>query len=204
MEEKMDLSADQLADADLTPDQRCVWEGVREQLAAAQAKNRDLSEKLQRYEQDGIVEGPPSILNHNDFNREVSRMLAFDERYGGITSILYFDFEGLADVSARLGPETGNLVLQKIMSVFASDVRRSDIVGKLASDEFGILLMRCENADAWRKGERLTSSLEAALAEIEDKNPGVEVSYGAYTFQDSDDVSVGLKEAEQSLLHPKK
>ncbi|MGB9153289.1 MAG: diguanylate cyclase [Alphaproteobacteria bacterium] len=188
-----DPSIDWLADAKLTADQRRAWNTLREELASAQAKNLELADKLQQAEQS--IHGP-TILNRPDFNREVARMLAFDERYGGVSSVLYFDFDQLAEIAGRSGNAAINTTIREIGEVLIRNVRGSDIVGRLAPDEFGVLLMRCDNPSAWRKAEAMAAKLQECIYK---GDMGIRVSYGAYTFRDHEDLAIGLKEAAQSM-----
>ncbi|MFA5040466.1 MAG: GGDEF domain-containing protein [Bdellovibrionales bacterium] len=198
MADSIDFSVDQLADAPLTVDQRRIWNMLRGELASAHAKNQELLERLHQYEQQK-PEDQSTVLNRNDFNREVARMLAFDERYGGMSSILYFDFEGLDEAAGRYGRSVINAALREIASVLSHGVRTSDIIGRLAPDEFGVLLVRCDNAAAWRKAETLSAQLQQALTEVHDCKLNINVSYGAYTFRDNEDLAVGLKEAADAM-----
>jgi diguanylate cyclase (GGDEF)-like protein len=198
MTDTFDLSVDELADAPLTVDQRRMWNALRGELASTRAKNQELHERLRQYEQQK-AEADPTLLNRIDFNREVARMLAFDERYGGMSSILYFDFEGVEEAAAHFGRAVTNAAYREIATVMAHGIRNSDIIGRLAPDEFGVLLMRCDNAAAWRKAETLSLNLQEALAEIHDCKLNIKISYGAYTFRDNEDLAVGLKEAAQAM-----
>lgn len=195
MTDHFDLSIDWLADAPLTSDQRRAWNMLRGELASAQARNQELVEKLRQADQQQ-VHNDPTILNRVDFNREVARMLAFDERYGGISSVLYFDFDKLNEGAPHFGVAAMNAAIREIGDMLIRSVRGSDIVGRLAPDEFGVLLMRCDNAAAWRKAEVMASQLQETLV----KNKlDIKVSYGAYTFRDNEDLATGLKEAAQTM-----
>jgi diguanylate cyclase (GGDEF)-like protein len=198
MTNEFDFSFDWLADAPLTPDQRRAWNMLRGELASAQAKNQELQDKIRQFEvpQDAAE---PTILNRPEFNREVARMLAFDERYGGMSSVLYFDFEQLDEAATRYGRSVANAAIREIGLILIRSIRSSDIVGRLAPDEFGILLMRCDNEAAWRKAEALATTLQQALTEIHGCKLDVRVSFGAYTFRDNEDVSTGLKEAAKAM-----
>ena len=198
MSDKFDFSVDWLADAPLTPDQRRAWNMMRGELASAQAKNQELQERLRQAELPQ-PDAEPTILNRPDFNREVARMLAFDERYGGMSSVLYFDFDQLEETATRYGRSVTNAALREIGTILMHSVRGSDVVGRLASDEFGVLLMRCDNSAAWHKAELLATSLQQALTEIHGCKLDIKVSYGAYTFRDNEDLAVGLKEAAQKM-----
>ena len=199
MSGSFDFSIDPLADAPLTVEQRRLWNTFRGDMASLSAKNQELEEKIHKYEQQKL-DGEPSILTRVDFNREVARMLAFDERYGGMSSILYFDFDGLEATTAQYGRSVTDAALSEIASILTHGVRSSDIVGRLASDEFGVLLMRCDNAAAWRKAEALSATLQEVLASVQGKPLSIKVSYGAYTFRDDEDLAVGLKEAAHLMM----
>ena len=199
MTTEFDFSIDLLSDAPLTPDQRRAWNMLRGELASAPAKNQEFLERLRKVEQQQ-ADAEPTLLNRPDFNREVARMLAFDERYGGISSVLYFDFDKLEETAAKFGRAVTNAAIHEIGGIMLRGVRSSDIVGRLAPDEFGVLLMRCDNEAAWRKAETLAAQLQQALTEIQGCKLNIKVSFGAYTFRDNEDLATGLKEAAQKLL----
>ena len=199
MPHEFDFSIDWLADATLTLDQRRAWNMLRGELASAQAKNQEFHERLRALEQ-LKADTEPMILGRPDFNREVARMLAFDERYGGISSVLYFDFDKLDETAAGFGRAVANAALREIGAVMVRNVRNSDIVGRLAPDEFGVLLMRCDNASAWHKAETIAAQLQQILTEIQGCKLNIKVSFGAYTFRDNEDLATGLKEAAQKML----
>ena len=196
MSSNFDLSIDWLADATLTSDQRRAWNMLRGELASVQARSQELLERLRQIEQQN-GNADPTILNRLDFNREVARMLAFDERYGGISSVLYFDFDQIEETAASRGRAVINAAIREIGDTLIRSVRGSDIVGRLAPDEFGVLLMRCDNASAWRKAESMAAQLQETLAR---GNLGIKVSYGAYTFRDNENLATGLKEAAQTMM----
>ncbi|MDX2027531.1 MAG: GGDEF domain-containing protein [Alphaproteobacteria bacterium] len=197
MTNPLDLSIDWLADAPLTPEQRQAWNRMRAELVDMREKMRALENKIRTLEQ--TPEEPHTVLTRPEFNREVARMLAFDERYGGVSSVLYFDIENLEEVTARYGKSVTNAAIREISNVLMRRVRGSDIVGRLAPDEFGILLARCDNPSAWKKGEQLCGFLREALREVHSCQLDLAISYGAYTFQDNRDLATGLKEAAQMV-----
>lgn len=199
MGEELDPSIAVLADAPLDREQRAAVETLWNELVSVRAKNRELEEKFRHYEEqpDGME---AVLLNRFDFNREVARMLAFDERYGGVSSVLYFDFDGIDEVVKALGAQRSGAVFQKIVSVLTRGVRKSDIIGRLAPDEFGAFLVRCDKENAWKKAEMLARALKESFAQMEGGAFDIKVSYGAYTFSDNDeDPSVGIKGAAKSL-----
>src|ERR1700733_1950840 len=145
MSAPLDLAIDWLADAPLTPPQRQGWNVLRSELIAAREKINGLETRVKNLEH--APDEPLTVLTRPEFNREVARMLAFDERYGGISSVLYFDFENLEEITTRYGKSVANAAIREISNVLTRHVRGSDVVGRLAADEFGVLLMRCDNTN---------------------------------------------------------
>lgn len=199
MSKTFDPTIDWLADATLTLQQRQVWNQLRSEFIEAREKLAEMDKKIKMLQRDAAEDHPQSVLTRPEFNREVARMLAFDERYGGTSSVLYFDFENLNEISAKFGKSVANATLQEIGSILMKQVRGSDIVGRLAADEFGILMMRCDNSSAWKKGKLVAAALQEKLTEVHNCKIDIEISYGAYTFRDNEDVGKGLKEAAQMV-----
>ncbi|MDD3287956.1 MAG: diguanylate cyclase [Alphaproteobacteria bacterium] len=198
----VDLSTDSLASAPLTPEQREVWTNARAELIDARAKIQDMEIQLRSFRQAvSDTDNDRSILTRPEFNREVARMLAFDERYGGLSSVLYFDFENFGDIAKNFGNAAANSAARTICDILAKSIRTSDILGRLALNEFGIMLVRCDNAQAWKKGETLAIQLQQALSEIDGHKITPRINYGAYTFHENEDVAGGIKHAAESVTH---
>ncbi len=180
---------DPLADAPLGPEQRRVWEATRAEVKLLRAQ-------IQQMERTQTEEGAShAVLNRPEFNREVARMLAFDERYGGASSVVYFDFENWDKINTALGRAVANAAVRHICDTLVRYTRSCDIVGRLGTNEFGVLLARCDNAAAWKKGAALATALHQALAEIHGHPLQPSLTYGAYTFRAKEDVATGLKQA---------
>ncbi len=186
-----------LANAHLSPEQLQAIKALESELAAARGQIQTLTAKITKLEEQAAEER--TVLTRPEFNREVARMLAFDERYGGVSSVLYFDFASLDGLATRYGQDVAAEAAQKIATILTRHVRRSDIIGRLATDEFGVLLVRCDNENAWKKGRELAGLLTAALDSIDNKKLTLDVSFGAYTFREDENVAQGIKEAAEAI-----
>ena len=189
-----------VADPNFTPEQLKKWGQLCHEVHQAHDLIRQLQQKILKLESQNAEQALPAILTRPEFNREVARMLAFDERYGGTSSVLYFNFDNLEGIASRHGQSVLNAVVATISNIMGKNVRGSDIVGRLAVDEFGVLLSRCDNAEAWQKGEALSRLLNENLRQVQDCILNLEISFGAYTFRDDkEDISTGLRKAADGL-----
>ncbi len=203
--DKLDLEKDWLAGASLTDEQRKVWESARAELLASRSQLREMEAKLRASENKDDGEKPSNyvVLTRPDFNREVSRMLAFDERYGGTSSIVYFDIENLAEIITAYGRSVANSAIRSACDALVKNVRGSDIVGRLDVNELGVFLARCDNATAWKKAEAMASRLLAVMASANGKDLNPRINFGAYTFKHSEDLSTGMVRLAESLTRAK-
>ncbi len=200
MSSPIDLLTDKLADAPLTLEQRGIWRDLCAELVLARVRVQELETRLKILERDdGTEKAEAEMLNRPDFNREIARMLAFDERYDTKSSVVYFNVDNLEAIRVRHGAAVVDAALRCVTTTLGQSVRRSDSLGRLAFDEFGVLLPRCDNANAWKKGEAIAEKLYAALTELWGPGLRPEISFGAYTFEAKEDVAAGLKQAARTL-----
>ncbi|MEQ1652933.1 MAG: diguanylate cyclase [Hyphomicrobium sp.] len=193
---------DPLADAALTAEQRAVWQKFLADHARLQGKVAEMQTKLEA----GKDDEPPMgmILSRPEFNREVARLLALEERYGGTSSLIYFECDNLNHLTEKHGRNVTNAAIRKLCDTLLAHVRACDIVGRLDVHEFGVLLVRCDLENAWRKGALLAEQMRAAVAEIHGHTFDLSVSFGAYTFVARDDVANGIKAAARAMLEESK
>lgn len=185
------------ANANLSAEQKEALKSLEQDLMDSRRKLKLLETKVMALEEQADVQR--TVLTRPEFNREVARMLAFDERYGGTSSVVYIDVDTINGLAAHEGPDVAEEAVRLITHVLIQSVRRSDIVGRLAGDEFGVLLVRCDNAQAWKKGRELAASLSSALEVMAHKKQRLTVSFGAYTFREDDKLATGIQEAAQAL-----
>lgn len=117
-----------------------------------------------------------AVLPRADFIREIARMVAHDERYGGTSSLLVLSFEGLEAYK-----KTDGAVYFKVMEAagecIARNVRTCDIVGQTGGEDFSIMLTRCAIADAEKKAELLAGRIKEKVDPLLQNKIGVGLRY---------------------------
>lgn len=117
-----------------------------------------------------------SPLPRPDFIREIARMVAHDERYGGTSSLLVVSLEGLEKQKVLLGTLHAE-IFHALSTVLIQNVRACDIVGHTGEEDFSILLTRCGIADAERKAEALATIIKAKLDPLLAAHEGFTLRY---------------------------
>ncbi|HEV8065313.1 MAG TPA: sensor domain-containing diguanylate cyclase [Acidimicrobiales bacterium] len=88
-----------------------------------------------------------NALNFRTFEKIGNRLIEFGDRIGQPCVLLRADVVGMEEINRQRGFDTGDRVLATAATLLSEGVRRSDLVGRLSSDEFVALLFGAD-ADA--------------------------------------------------------
>ena len=158
----------------LTAEQRKEWQKLQDE-------NLRLREKLQTFETVQSISNlgttAPPILTRPEFVREIARMVAHDERYGGLSCLLVMSFDGLLEHKTKLGASLYDTLMNAISETITSGVRACDVVGRTGSDDFSVMLTRCKLEDAEKKAEALITAIKQKLDPLLNGKAAIELSY---------------------------
>jgi diguanylate cyclase (GGDEF)-like protein len=178
---------------------RLIEEGrdLRRQLAAAQTRVAEL-ERLA--DEDSLV----PIRNRRAFLRDLARTIGDVERYGTPYGLLYFDVDGLKAINDRFGHGAGDAALVHVAGVLTANTRRSDVVGRLGGDEFGVLLARADQTVTLEKARCLADAIAGSGFGWEGTSIPLSVAYGTYRLPARQDAQAALAAADRSMYDHKR
>jgi diguanylate cyclase (GGDEF)-like protein/PAS domain S-box-containing protein len=127
-------------------------------------------------------------------------LAAFTER-GAAVSVLRFRVEGLERFRAAFGPDAASSLLRVIAHSLASEIWRTDVVGRWANDEFLVILNGCNAESLPAVRERLRRILANDAIEWWGERRSLRVSMGETTAQPGDTIGSILDRAQKSLEH---
>jgi diguanylate cyclase (GGDEF)-like protein len=143
------------------------------------------------------------LFNRRALVRELTRALAFAERYGAPASLAYFDVDGLKAVNDRLGHAMGDAVLQRVAERLLSSVRASDAVARMGGDEFAVLLVQTDGFQAEAKAAQLAAAVAEPLG-LRGGPASVSVSWGVAEVRPGIDAEALIAEADAAMYAEKK
>ena len=131
---------------------------LRAELSAVRGRLRELED---------LANADPllGILNRRAFMRELQRALAMIDRYGVEACLVFLDVDGLKGLNDDKGHAAGDAALKHVAGILTANVRRSDAVGRLGGDEFGVLLTHVSAATARKKAAALAGRIADAPVE---------------------------------------
>jgi diguanylate cyclase (GGDEF)-like protein len=192
-----------IAETELTPN-------VRRALAALMAEVEQLRRQLEDTRQrigylEKLADEDPLIpvVNRRAFVRELTRMLAFSQRYGVPASIVYFDINSMKQINDSYGHSAGDAVLLAVAKLLLDNVRSADVVGRLGGDELGVVLVQTDQALAERKAAELAALIEAHEVAWDGKTIRVSVAYGIHAPAQDDSPGAVLDAADRAMYQSK-
>jgi diguanylate cyclase (GGDEF)-like protein len=144
------------------------------------------------------------ILNRRAFMREISRSIAFVERYGTPSSLLYFDLDNFKAVNDAYGHAAGDVVLRHFSDLIGSQIRDSDILARLGGDEFGVLLAHVTLDQAKKKGLVVAESLRNKPPFWHGLPVALSFSCGVHELHAGQSADVAMAEADQAMYEEKR
>src|SRR5215475_3357445 len=103
------------------------------------------------------------IPNRRGFEHELERAVAYIKRYRASGALILLDVDRLEPINDAFGHAAGDRVLKAIADVLTSQVRASDVVGRLGGDEFGLLLWNLTETDARAKAAALEADIDRLI-----------------------------------------
>jgi len=144
------------------------------------------------------------LPNRRLFHDRISSALERARRNGTRTALLLIDLDHFKKVNDTVGHHAGDLLLQRVSSLFLGRVRRSDTVARTGGDEFCIILEDpISRADAEGVGEALIRLLEKPL-EVENHTVAVGASVGVAIYPDDADTAETLRIAADRSMYADK
>jgi diguanylate cyclase (GGDEF)-like protein len=182
-----ELMGDDLAEA------RAEVEALRAELARVQ---RRLAEVELLADRDALT----PVLNRRAFTRELSRTLAFCERYEAQASLVFFDMDGFKAVNDRFGHAAGDAALQAVAATLIANVRESDVVGRLGGDEFAVILAQAAREAAHAKAADLQRRIEEDPLVFGGQAIPLRLSFGVRSYEQGIEAAQMLAEADAAMF----
>ena len=163
---------------------------------------RALRMELQRQ---ASIDELTGIYNHRHFlacaEKEVQRCL----RHKSSLSFLMLDIDHFKRVNDTFGHAVGDLALQAVTKTCAGLLRSSDSFGRLGGEEFAILLVETNKAQALQAAERIRQQVAHIALTAPSGQPVIlRVSIGLSVYcPDTDTLSTLMARADQALYRAK-
>jgi diguanylate cyclase (GGDEF)-like protein/PAS domain S-box-containing protein len=175
--------------------------------AAQNITERLRAEKRIRYL--ARIDALTKIPNRIQFQHLLQRAIARARRDQRTLCLLYIDIDQFKEINDTFGHLAGDTTLETVAERIDSVVTDKTVVGRLAGDEFAVIIGESESADAGRAhSEALAKRMLARLADplfVQGHEVFMTASIGiAYYPTDASNVIDLIRNADAALFHAKK
>ncbi|MFB0920918.1 MAG: PAS domain S-box protein [Oscillospiraceae bacterium] len=150
-------------------------------------------------------------INYHDYLTGIYNRRFFEEEFDRLNTadnfpitVLMGDINGLKLINDSLGHHVGDNVIKDAAGKIAKNLRSDDIFARIGGDEFGVILLKTDEAAANSIVKRIKCSIECDADGTEAENRLLSISFG-FAVQEAACVSLGvlMKEAEGYLYNKK-
>lgn len=182
------------------------WQLITEVLSFAAAAEQRMSEQQERIaylEQLSVTDELTGIPNRRGLRLSLGQTLASAARHNETGVLGFLDLDGFKDINDIHGHMAGDAVLRYVAKTIKRHIRPSDVVARIAGDEFAVILTRCDTEG----GEERLRALQARINEGRVHYGGIRIpvrcSIGVHPFNAATDPGDLIEAADQAMYQDK-
>jgi diguanylate cyclase (GGDEF)-like protein len=144
------------------------------------------------------------VLNRRAFMQELSRVVAYARRYKEPAGLAYLDIDNFKQINDSFGHAAGDAALRHMVDIIAGNVRETDVVGRLGGDEFGVVLVRSDEASSHAKAEALRLLISLHPLMMDGVEIPISISVGAIAIDGGLEPQEALALADKAMYSAKR
>jgi diguanylate cyclase (GGDEF)-like protein len=141
------------------------------------------------------------LANRRVFFAEVEAEITRQRRYAGVFSLAVLDLDGFKALNDSKGHRAGDEVLTLVAEVLRNRARKSDSLGRIGGDEFGVLMPNTRDVDCTAMLRDLCATIEQRTAAAD---CSVTASIGCKTFWSPPESSADALQQADRLMYEAK
>lgn len=193
-----------LTPAELTPKVQGALQTLTGEIDELRGEVGRLKARLAEVEGLADQDALTHVLNRRAFMRELNRVRASIDRYGGAACLVYIDLDGFKRINDRFGHAAGDAALKAVAERLSDHVRESDVIGRLGGDEFAVVLTHADFDAASAKAEALIHAVASSPIDFGVGQAAVSASFGIREITGSVDAEGLVAEADSAMYHRKR
>lgn len=145
------------------------------------------------------------LLNRRAFLHRAEQEYKLAKRHKEQFAILVLDLDHFKTINDQYGHKAGDLILKDFGKLVMSNIRQSDICGRIGGEEFGFILPKTNLQQGRLFAEKLLKTIENRMVNFEGKNIQYTASIGITISYPENDFKINnlLHHADRALYQAK-
>ena len=179
-------------------------------LAASDAVNNELIEKLEREHQNAVdaasFDPLTNLYNRRLFVSLAQKNLLLAKRNKFSYAVLFIDLDRFKTINDTLGHRVGDLLLKAVADRLVGCVRESDIVSRFGGDEFVVMLTEmAPDTDIVAIAEKIIKAISAPCDNLDGHQINTSPSIGIAIYpRDGEDIEALMRNADAAMYKSKR
>jgi diguanylate cyclase (GGDEF)-like protein len=173
-------------------------------VAALLAEIDDLRAEIVRLQQLADTDCLTNLANRRLVEQEINRAIQMAARHGLPATLALLDVDGLKAINDRHGHLAGDAVLAHLGQQLRAAFRETDIVGRLAGDEFALILPLADAPAATARLNAFVACLARRPAPTAKGPLPVRLSFGVAEIEAGDTVARFIGRADARMYRAKR
>lgn len=145
-----------------------------------------------------------SLPNRTLLNDELNLFVNLAQRNQTTPALIYLDLDGFKEVNDQYGHHIGDRLLQEFSNRLHLLIRKSDVFGRLAGDEFLVILENCSQRDCQNLAEKMLHEIRTPFI-VDQIHVSLDASIGIARYTDpGEKASAFLNRADNAMYIRKK
>lgn len=199
-----DVSFMGIPEGEITPSVRDALMSLMSEVEQLRVEAERMRQRIREAEKLADHDVMLPVLNRRAFMVELSRVIAFGRRYDEPAGLAYLDIDNFKQINDTFGHAAGDAALRHLVNTLKANVRETDVVGRLGGDEFGVILVRSDEASSQAKAKALALLLTLHPLIMDGVEIPMTISVGAVALDGSLEPHQALAEADQAMYATKR
>jgi diguanylate cyclase (GGDEF)-like protein len=157
-----------------------------------------------RHKTAALIDPLTGLANRRAFLHDAAQLIRQQASRDRPVAVFMVDLDRFKSINDRFGHAIGDRVLQIFAETATSNLRSTDLVGRLGGEEFALVLADACRDNAFLVGERIRGAFAAAAAHVGSVPVNATASIGVSIIQDPEqDVATLLDQADEALYRAK-
>lgn len=165
------------------------------------ARERSYRDELRKLAETDELTG---IANRRELLTYLDKRIAEARRTATPLSFAIFDIDNFKRVNDNFGHATGDEAIKHVVRTAQGTVRINDRIGRMGGEEFGIVLPKSSEENAYMVCERMRGRLNEQPFVTEGTHLAITISTGIATLTDADDAASLIERADKALYEAKR